>query len=109
MRWKNYPNSFVRIVEKFLWFPTTIDGETRWLEKAKIKQQYYMAMDSVSWSEWINESWVDDLFTDQNDLREFELIQSLKPINLDDLSKAEQALREFELSHLNHKEVRYHD
>lgn len=27
-----------RIISKFLLCPTTIDGETRWLEKAKIKQ-----------------------------------------------------------------------
>ena len=32
-----------RIISKFLFFPTTIDGETRWFETAKIEQcaSYY--------------------------------------------------------------------
>jgi len=28
-----------RTISKFLWFPRTIDGETRWLEKAVIRQE----------------------------------------------------------------------
>lgn len=28
-----------RVIEKFLWFPLTIDRETRWLEKVKIRQK----------------------------------------------------------------------
>jgi hypothetical protein len=34
---KNYWNSTSKIKEKFLWWPITIDGETRWLEKATIE------------------------------------------------------------------------
>jgi hypothetical protein len=34
---KNYWNSTSKTKEKFLWWPITIDGETRWLEKATIE------------------------------------------------------------------------
>lgn len=43
MRWgtkqPEYKVGDVRFVRKFLWLPMTIDGETRWLETACIKQQ----------------------------------------------------------------------
>lgn len=31
-----YTESFTKYKQKFLWFPLTINGETRWLEKAHI-------------------------------------------------------------------------
>jgi len=41
---KKRPNVYVgdiRTIEKFLFFPTKIGLEIRWLQKAKIKQKYY--------------------------------------------------------------------
>ena len=38
---KNYPGD-EKIVKKFLIFPFTIDGETRWLEVVKIRYIYTM-------------------------------------------------------------------
>lgn len=32
-----YFNGDTKDIHKFLWFPVTIDGETRWLEDAHIK------------------------------------------------------------------------
>lgn len=43
MRWKNriYPKvGDIKIVRKFLWFPVSIDGETRWLEYAYVAYRY---------------------------------------------------------------------
>ena len=36
MRWitRNYKNDDIRVRTKFLWFPKTINEETRWLERA---------------------------------------------------------------------------
>lgn len=31
-----YYNNSIKYVQKFLWWPMTIDGETRWLETADI-------------------------------------------------------------------------
>ena len=33
---EKYMNGERKLVQKFLWFPLTIDGETRWLETAEI-------------------------------------------------------------------------
>ncbi len=30
-----------RVIKKFLWWPLKIGEETRWLETASIKQEYY--------------------------------------------------------------------
>jgi len=51
-----------RVVEKFLWFPVTIDFQVRWLEKAKIKQICIQTNKefSVSGYKWENYAWVDD-------------------------------------------------
>lgn len=55
MKWKtNYKDRECRIITKFLWFPVTIKGETRWLERASIKQKFYIG---DSWSMWWNDSW----------------------------------------------------
>ena len=56
MRWKvNCKDGDTRIITKFLWFPVTIEGETRWLEMANIKQRFYLG---DSWSTWYNKTWV---------------------------------------------------
>lgn len=50
-----------RIITKFLWFPIEIEYQTRWLEKAKIKQICKSSGrsfdDGYYWQnvEWINE------------------------------------------------------
>jgi hypothetical protein len=51
-----------RVIEKFLWFPVTIDYQTRWLEKAKIRQICVTANKEYSASgyKWQNHEWVDD-------------------------------------------------
>jgi hypothetical protein len=51
-----------RVVEKFLWFPVTIDYQTRWLEKVRIKQICIQANKefSVSGYKWENYAWVDE-------------------------------------------------
>jgi hypothetical protein len=39
MRWFKKQSGDRRIVQKFLWFPLTIDNETRWLEFARFEQE----------------------------------------------------------------------
>jgi hypothetical protein len=55
MRWKkkkapDYGDR--RIISEFLFFPKTLDGETRWLEFAEIIQSYLGA-----WCRWVDSSW----------------------------------------------------
>jgi hypothetical protein len=53
-------NGDVRIVEKFLFLPKTINGETRWLEKAKFRQRFEFYYDALYvWEEWNDMNWVD--------------------------------------------------
>jgi len=43
MRWKAKPQpklSDVRIIDCFLWLPKCVNDEWRWLENARISQQY---------------------------------------------------------------------
>lgn len=57
---RKYKPGNIRIIEKFLIFPKTINGETRWLEKAKIKQRFEFYIDVViPLSEWDDIKWVD--------------------------------------------------
>jgi hypothetical protein len=51
-----------RVVEKFLWFPITIDHQTRWLEKGKVKQICVQANREFSASgyKWENYAWIDE-------------------------------------------------
>lgn len=42
----------VRIVTKFLLFPTRLGNETRWLERATIRQQLFHHLDWTTGSEW---------------------------------------------------------
>ncbi len=64
MRWKKKDKSIpkhgqLRTLSKFLWLPVTIEGETRWLEKANIvyKCVYYNifeygVLDTVKHFKW---------------------------------------------------------
>lgn len=55
MKFKNKkPIRQVLIIEKFLWLPMTIDGETRWLCKSKIEGYYYIGECSgkIRFFEW---------------------------------------------------------
>ena len=54
-----------RVIEKFLLFPININGEYRWLEKAKIQQvvkkycvSYDMGASDIYEFKWVNEKWV---------------------------------------------------
>lgn len=52
-----YLNNTTKTLTKFLWFPVTIDGETRWLEKAtlklKVKKESNLILgDSYYWVYW---------------------------------------------------------
>lgn len=59
MRFKRPQPYETRTVSKFLFLPKTIDGETRWLERAKIFQQYRPDVDSAGSIEysWQDISW----------------------------------------------------
>lgn len=46
------------IKTKFAWLPVTINGETRWLERVKIKG-YYVPCGLYSNSYWVNLIFVD--------------------------------------------------
>lgn len=45
MRWitRNYKNNDTRLRTNFLWFPKTINEETRWLERAT-RVEYYIVL-----------------------------------------------------------------
>ena len=50
----------IRIKNKFLWLPKSINGEFRWLEKASYLQRYEQRFDvtcGASWNEWVNVKW----------------------------------------------------
>lgn len=49
-----------RTVTKFLWWPTTIKEELRWMERATIKQEYNpgIGINGVIIN-WINMEWLD--------------------------------------------------
>ena len=55
MRWKKNKVGDFRIVRRFLLFPRTINYETRWLEFATIKQQWYR--DYCDDLYWIDYNW----------------------------------------------------
>ena len=52
-----------RVISKFLFIPKRIGDETRWLEKATIRQTLnLMRGDAESggrWCEWIDTEWID--------------------------------------------------
>jgi hypothetical protein len=51
----------IRVIEKFLFFPKSIDGEVRWFEKVKIKQKCFihenLLNDLFSEVHWVDISW----------------------------------------------------
>lgn len=53
MRWKSTKKGDSRIITKFLFLPRAIAGETRWLEKATWKQEYWGVV-------WLDLCWVND-------------------------------------------------
>lgn len=52
MRWRNQHR---RLIHKFLFFPVTIGGETRWWELAGIVQEW----EPHPWACWVNVDWFD--------------------------------------------------
>ena len=56
MRWNTYKHGEIRIINTFLLFPKTINGETRWLEFALIKQQFHNYTCASVWDNicWLN-------------------------------------------------------
>lgn len=68
MRWVEHQIGDKRVSSGFLWLPKTIDGETRWLEKATWKEEYneYWLVTGLSNSNsffhdysWDDIEWVD--------------------------------------------------
>jgi hypothetical protein len=62
MKWIRPEEGTVRTVERFLVFPLRINGELRWLEKAKIVQVYereYIGEGCWVW-EWQAVRWGND-------------------------------------------------
>lgn len=60
MRWgqlKIREKGQTRIVFKYLWLPLTLQGQTRWLELAKVKQWSNMYADITKWEDI---EWADD-------------------------------------------------
>lgn len=54
-----------RTITKFLWYPLTINGITRWLEVVKIKQWYSGPRHTsnryvVGLCSWLDDSWIDE-------------------------------------------------
>lgn len=61
MKWtaKSKSKPTERIITRFLLFPRTIDGETRWLEVARIRQRYQLRWLADSYEGWIDSEWID--------------------------------------------------
>ncbi len=62
MRW-NSPEPFEkRVVRRFLFFPKSLNGETRWWEFAFIRQNYVTprALGHLFNSHWEDLGWVDE-------------------------------------------------
>lgn len=62
MRWrkklKPFPkNGDTREVTKFLWFPKTIDNETRWLERTTWIQEYVVTTGWDIPNFWMDRTW----------------------------------------------------
>lgn len=55
MRWKAPVDRDIRYTLKFLWWPRSWDGETRWLEYALIKERY---LENHGW--WLEVGWGDN-------------------------------------------------
>jgi len=59
MRWKTNKYGDTRIIKTFLFFPTTINNECRWLEKSIIEQEYCKYFPGEG-EGWLNVKWVDE-------------------------------------------------
>ncbi len=59
MRWQEPGEGEFRTISRFLLFPRTIQSETRWLEKARIRQQLEHKCDGQGhWLEWVDLYWM---------------------------------------------------
>lgn len=54
MRWRPAQVGEERIVRKFLWWPMCLDGQTRWLERAFVRQVYEKSADGAEFWRWLN-------------------------------------------------------
>ena len=59
MRWKSYVEGDKRTRSGFLWFPKTIEGVTRWLERAEWEEQYIMTCLPLGYLYWYAQHWMD--------------------------------------------------
>ena len=59
MRWKEPAHGEVRVVKKFLLLKRTFNNETRWLEYADVKEQFYDTV-HVSAPGWREIGFADD-------------------------------------------------
>jgi len=57
MRWTPPKDGDIRVRTRFLIFPLTLNGETRWLERVTIKEIFQRSYDG-SW--WYPVAWVDE-------------------------------------------------
>ena len=57
-------NSETRFVTKFLWFPKTINGETRWLENVKFEMRFSVFV-GLSGG-WKCTKWIDEIQKEEN-------------------------------------------
>ena len=57
MKWKSSDPSSgeIRVVSRFLFLPTSINGEVRWFEWATIQQKYYSG---YTGGDWENTRWL---------------------------------------------------
>jgi hypothetical protein len=83
MRWgklKNHKKGQTRVIIKFLWKPVTLQGQTRWLELAKVKQWSNMYADLL---EWEDIEWADDakFVDDEGKKQEISIIDETKYYN----------------------------
>jgi hypothetical protein len=52
MRWTQPKHGEHRQRRVFLWFPRTLNRETRWLEMATVEQEYWFT--SWLWLKWVD-------------------------------------------------------
>lgn len=65
MRWLDTTpkHGTIRMITKFLFLPLTINGETRWLEVANIRQTFYRTRDDWNGKGtgfWYNAEWISE-------------------------------------------------
>jgi hypothetical protein len=69
-----------RIIKKFLWFPTKINDELRWLEDAEIEQTVRV-IDVGGTSEWgsYDYQWCDTRWADREEEKPFVVVPPRTP------------------------------